>query len=165
MSKDKKEKSKNQNIGALFPSCKVQLLGMSPILLIPQLPVPLPPLPPSLGTSYPLETVQQVSWILGPKQAPILFAPFPDSGGPHFTLEPGIAQWSWSKFWIYWVSPFGGSCASDGLKICFQWIFRWMFCSESGIATELDMVLCTPDASATFNKILCQRNEAEKLEG
>lgn len=54
MSKDKKEKSKNQNIGALFPSCKVQLLGMSPILLIPQLLYPCLHCPPSLGHFLPL---------------------------------------------------------------------------------------------------------------
>ena len=53
MSKDKKERSKDQNIGALFPSCKVQLLGMSPIILIPQLAVPLPLLPPPLGHFLP----------------------------------------------------------------------------------------------------------------
>ena len=53
MSKDKKERSKDQNSEALFPSCKVQLLGMSPIILIPQLPVPLPLLPPPLGRFLP----------------------------------------------------------------------------------------------------------------
>ena len=135
---------KEQSLGALFPSCKVQLLGTSPLpSSSPHPQYPRPPHPAGdcpewgcwtfSGTSLPFrDCASTVSWILGPKQASHLIAPFLDSGGPGFTPDSHrIGQWLWwSKFGLFRIFPSWTHVILMVWKSTFNESFPWMFCSN-----------------------------------